>query len=108
LRIEAALQEEKMKAVVMILGKLTPDWPPSVVEGRQEVSYPIRWDQALANGRVFVDEEYVRFYAKYEGQLLLCSFQTPDLKTSVKMAKVLQENQGKSVQLIGTIEIAKE
>ena len=94
-----------MRTAAMSFEELTSDWPPCVIEGRSNVTYPIKWDQAIVNGQVFVDKEFVRFYAAYEGQTFLCSFQTPGEETSVKMAKVLEENKGRTVQSIGTIKV---
>lgn len=97
-----------MRAAAEKLSDLTSDWPLSVVEGKASVTYPVRWDEALMNGPVFVDQEFVRFYVRYEGKTVLCSFQTPGEKTSVRIAKVLEGNKGETVQSIGTIEVPEE
>jgi hypothetical protein len=97
-----------MRVTVKRFSELIPDWPPRVVEGRRNVTYPIKWDQALLNGPISLDKEFVRFYSSYEGQLLLCSFQTPNKKTSAKVVSILERNQGRTVHSLENIEVPEE
>ena len=97
-----------MRMVVEGGRELTQDWPPRVVEGRRNVIYPIRWDRALLNGPISVDREYVRFYSSYEGQSLLCSSRAMDEAAAAKLATVLEENQGKTVQSLDNFGVPEE
>jgi hypothetical protein len=73
------------------------DWPPSVVEGRRDVTLPIRWEDAIVDEPVTTDEEFVRFFVIYERRRLLCSFQAPDNDISKEKAGILRANKGKPV-----------
>lgn len=100
-----ARQEMTTKAAVKKFSDLTSDWPPSVIEGRANLTYPIKWDQASVTGPVFVDKECVRFYVKYEGHAFLCSSQAFSEESSAEAAKILEGHVGSTVQAIEIVEI---
>ncbi len=73
------------------------DWPPSVVEGKRNLTYPLRWEDAIIDEPVTADGEFVRFYITYEGERVLCSFQAPDSDVSTEKARMLRANKGQTV-----------
>ena len=73
------------------------DWPPSVVEGKRGLTYPLKREDAVIDEPVTTDGELVRFYVIYECQRVLCSFQAPSIDVSKEQARILRANRGKTV-----------
>jgi hypothetical protein len=96
-----------MKTVTSI-AQMTNDWPPSVVEGKPGMGYPIKWDHAFLREPFFHDKEFVRFYARCAGRSLLCSIRTYGEEHSIRMMKFLEKNIGRAIEMISKIEMVDE
>lgn len=83
-----------------------PGWPPnpggSVSGGG---TFPIAIDLAVIEEVIQVMKDHVTFTCRSNGDVAPYRFQMPDTRTGEKIAKILNDNRGRSLLSIGIIEI---
>jgi hypothetical protein len=83
-----------------------PGWPPNPGGAKLEgETSPTALDQVTIERVDCVMVDHVIFISSFDGRLVPYIFQMPDKKTGEKIAKILNDNRGKTLLSIGVVEI---